>query len=526
MGKNLKRACLTLSFAAAMCVASNSFGAITVLFNGVGSSAAFNAMALAAGNVTGGKICGTNNWTLKSGGSGHDSRSSSINDVSGNIWIVWNGSSTGSGTTQVCAYLNIDSVVGNRLYFAEPRGTLSLPSSDIGAAGGNLVPLLPADVALPQTVYNALNGVAFNAAPSDIRPEDALFATTRALAPIPTPAKWCPTCGLGYGPGPVGQTILSEFSTKSTQVVNFAIMGTDPITGQTIPGFNTTDVGAQVILVLANTLDTSSSGLGNAAFNNIDRFVVGHVWNGDLTRTRDLIPSTGLSSTSLHVLNREPLSGTFNTFEFSIPGSLEVNSTQENKVNPANANNNPLNLTAADGATRQRVIGTGEMTSEVGTIDDSLGYAFFSFGNVSGITTTAKYLTVDGVDPLFATYTGGTLPTCTAPCPGEVTFPNVMNGSYPAWNVLVVTSANPVPSGIQSLISAAQSQVANIPDFVPNSSLEVFRSHYTQSGVAPQNGHVAHSKESGGSMGGAVLTVQADLDAITDTGKQLVGFKQ
>lgn len=526
MGKNLKRVVLTLSLVAAVSMASNSFAqnaSIAVKFNAVGSSAAFNAFALAAGNATGGKLCGTNNWTLKSGGSGHDSRSSSISDVSGNIWIVWNGLASGGGTTQVCSYLSIDSVVGSRLFFAQPRGVLTLPSSDVGAAGANLVPLLPADVPLPQSVFNALNNAAFNAAPSDIRPEDALFATTRALG---TFANKCNPAGggLGYGPGPIGQTILSEFSTKSAQVVNFAIMGTDPISGQKIPAFLTTDVGAQVVLVLANTSDTSSSGLGNASFNNIDRSVAGKVWDGTLSRTRDLIPSTGLASTALHVLNREPLSGTFNTFEFCIPGNIEINSTQECGVNPAT--DNPLNLTDADGASRQRVIGTGEMTSEVGSIEDALGYAFFSFGNVSGITTTAKYLAVDGVDPLFANYTTGALPTCTAPCPGEVTFPNVVNGSYPVWNVLVVDTANPAPTFVESLITTAQTQIANIPDFVPNSSLEVFRSHYTQSGVAPQNGHVAHSKESGGSMGGGVFTVQADLDSITDTGKQLVGFKQ
>ena len=169
MGKNLKRVILTLSLVAAMSVASNASAAISVLFNAVGSSAAFNAVALAAGNVTGGHICGNNNWTLKSGGNAHDSRSTSISDVSGNIWIIWNGSASGTGTTQVCSYLNIDSVVGTRLFFATPRATLTMPSSDVGAAGANLVPLLPVDVPLPQNVYDALNNATFNAAPSDIR---------------------------------------------------------------------------------------------------------------------------------------------------------------------------------------------------------------------------------------------------------------------------------------------------------------------------------------------------------------------
>jgi len=47
-----------------------------------------------------------------------------------------------------------------------------------------------------------------------------------------------------------------------------------------------------------------------------------------------------------------------------------------------------------------------------------------------------------------------------------------------------------------------------------------------QSGVQPKNGHLPRSTEAGGDMGGAVLTVQADLDNITDTGKEPVNLKQ
>ena len=101
-----------------------------------------------------------------------------------------------------------------------------------------------------------------------------------------------------------------------------------------------------------------------------------------------------------------------------------------------------------------------------------------------------------------------------------------MNGSYPIWNVLRITTGVPEPAGAASLISAAQVQVANIPDFVPISQLQVFRSHYSQAGFGCRNGHLAHSKELGGDMGGAVFTVQADFDNITDTGKELCNYKQ
>jgi hypothetical protein len=499
-----------------------------VLFNGVGSSAAFNAMALAAGGtitapggVCGGSINGGGNWTLKNGASGVDNRGV-ISAVTGNVWIVWNAAAANNTTGGiVCAYLNIDSVVGNRLFFAVPRGTLSIPSSEIGMSGGNLVPIFPLDTPLPSNVYNALNNVAFNAAPSDIRPEDAAFATTRALSALTSNSS-----GLGYGPGPIGATILSDFSTKSAQVVAFNISCTDPITGQAVPRFATTNVGAQVQLVLLNTTlgGVGTGNFGDPAFNNVDRFVLARYLNGAFTRTRDMIPSSGLPVVPVHVLLREPLSGTMNTMEFCIPRSVEVNTSQEKNVNPAV--DNPLDQVAADGGSRQRVIGTGEMVSEVGALGNALGYAFFSFGNVSSAVTTAKYVTVDGVDPLFANYTGGTLPTCTAPCPGQVTFTNVINGSYPIWNVLRVTTNTPVPTGIASLISAAQTQIANIPDFVPYNSLQVFRSHYNQDGVTGRNGHISRSIESGGDMGGAVLTVQADDDNITDTGLELTQLKQ
>ncbi|HMD83781.1 MAG TPA: hypothetical protein VKO18_03665 [Terriglobia bacterium] len=523
MATRWKLAVLVLSIVAAMSLAPNGFASgPTVLFNGVGSSAAFNAFALAArySNGTTG-VCGAHNWTAASGtATGFDQRSSSITAVSGSIWIVWDA----EPATIVCAYLNIDSVVGNRLFFAVPRGLLEIPSSAIGTfSATSQVPTFT-DEALPSDVYTALNGTAFNAAMSDIRPEDALFATTRALTALGTVVTGTAFKGLGYGPGPIGSLINSEFSTKYAQVVNFAMTGTDPITSEAVPSFLVQNVGGQVLMVLVNTSDTSAAGLGNSAFNNVGRFTLGRVQAGLTTRTRDLIPSSGLPIVPLNVLLREPLSGTWNTMEYCIPNSKEVALTQENNVNPAV--DNPLNQTSADGATRRRVIGTGEMVKQVGLISDAIGYAFFSFGNVKPIVGTGKYLTVDGVDPIQATYTGGTLPTCTAPCPGAVTFPNVINGSYPIWNILRVITASPAPSGVNSLISAAQTQVASIPDFVPIGQMLVFRSHYAQSGFGGKDGHAPREVESGGDMGGAVLTLSEDLDSITDVKKEIGSVHQ
>jgi hypothetical protein len=143
------------------------------------------------------------------------------------------------------------------------------------------------------------------------------------------------------------------------------------------------------------------------------------------------------------------------------------------------------------------------------------------------VVGNTRYLTVDGVDPLFPSYAGGSFPTCTAPCPGIVTFTNVINGSYPIWSIYRVVTATKVPAGVSAVISAAQTQASTtIPDFVPINQLHVFRSHYNLAGRLGSNGLATGTKESGGDVGGAVLPVEADLDYFTDTGKQLIGLKQ
>src|SRR5580698_4233402 len=197
MKKPIMPTAARLMLAVIICVVTNLYAAASpVVFNGVGASVLFNTFALAADSSS---QCGTNIWTYKKGASGIDGRSSSIPAEVGNIWIVWDTS-----LTTVCAYLSIDATVGAQLFFAVPKATLSIPSSEIGAAGQNLIPTLT-DTTLPQAVYTALNAKAFNAAVLDSRPEDALFAETRVLAAY-DPVHYD---GLGYGPGPIGTPIQS-----------------------------------------------------------------------------------------------------------------------------------------------------------------------------------------------------------------------------------------------------------------------------------------------------------------------------
>jgi ABC-type phosphate transport system substrate-binding protein len=347
--------------------------------------------------------------------------------------------------------------------------------------------------------------------------------------------------GLGYGPGPIGADIDSAFSSSYAQVVNYALSGNDPITGQPTLPRTVLNVGAEVGLVVVNASDTSAAGLGNSEFKNVNRFVLARVLAGQATRTRDLVPGSGLPVVPLNVVLREPISGTMNTFEYCITNSVEIGSSQETGVNPAitepgPTQGNPLNQLAADGAWRKRAIGTGQEVQEVGANVDTLGYTFFSFGNVNplatgkyastGNTGIGKYLMVDGVDPLYATYTNGALPTCSAPCTNQITFPNVINGTYPIWSIMHVITDQPVPPGVSALVTDAQTEVASIPDFVPIAQLQVFRSHYLQAGLIGINGHLPRMTEQGGDVGGAVLTIQTDLDNIADTGKELTGLKQ
>jgi hypothetical protein len=511
----LKSIVVGLSLCAMVLLASNSYAAPTILFNGAGSSAQFNTWAFAA-SLTSPAICGTRNWTKTNGGVVHDSRLSTIPDNKGNIWIVWDND---SNPTTICSYISVDSGVGVRAFFAVPTATLVLNSSDNGSAGDNLVPHpCRADVSLPAAVFNALQGAAFNAAMTDIRPEDALFATNRALAPLTQNRS-----GLGYGPPPVGQPILSAFSSKSAVPVQFALSGTDPISGQMINfTYQTSTTGASPVVVFANSTLTGLGHLGNILFTNIPRFVLGWTLNGNLSRGRDLVTTVAtLPSVGMHVMLREPISGTYNTMEFCIPRSLEINSSQENNVTPPA--DNPLNQTYASGGTRQRVIGTGEMVSEVGSHADALGYAFWGFGNFAPVLTTTKYVTVDGIDPIKASYLNGQFPSCSnPPCPGAVTFPHLKDGTYPIWSFLRIVTVSPIPSGIQSLYTAALTEAGQIPDFVPANQMAVFRSHYNQSGVTASNGIISGHAEAGGDMGGAVFNNAADKDYFADTGAEIL----
>jgi len=682
----------TLAFMTSLLLTTNVFagtaqctGGVNLRFVGVGSSAQFADLAYAADNLL---TTAHGSFALISfKGSTITDKRASLSDTGLSTWVMWDPTATTS-PCDAYVYFQTDSGVGDKDFFAYETFTAtastvtsaqdfksiaaayaSIPTGVISA--GNLIPGLSDNSTdpngVPATLQTALNTTPetyvnqpdppqplkycgnlattrtseyycyFNAAGTDIRPEDALFAVTRALTAYNglsypnTKVGTGSLSGLGYGTGAgcatgtskVGCGIEDSFLNGSTapavfNVVTFALSGTDPISGGSIPSYTTLSVGAApVIPIVANT-DTGASDFGhtytdaagntNYTFNDINRQTLAQIYSGYTHCTGDILSSGASSSDAgepIQVIEREPLSGTYNTFEFTAVRTLSGSanpaqntsepvsnddSGQEQFNNPNLYPNlsgcsynsggypdancfNPLYLTlggtkcaGTSGGTypglpiRLRAIGTGEMVKAVTqqlnksgsgstTVFNALGYAFWSYGNlnplcssISGTSCTGTwrghYLTVDGIDPLFATEggefdngygnTGNPSPRNAPYNPSgaynppvcdlkvgtkcfAIPFTHMFDGKYPLWSLLrTVTFANvtnklATPAGVLDMI--ANEEIASVTDglsdFVPflntvtgsngvytgNLNLFVYRAHYKQSSVNPANGH-------------------------------------
>jgi len=550
---------LSAALLAAAVIAAPAANATTVTVKvlGAGSSAMWQTAAIGAFNQLAG--AGAQHFTVKgsctSGNCAqiHDSRSSSILPEGGNLWVVW--STANPSVTNIWAYISVDSVVGNRAFFATPRTTLQIdPETETGSGfTTNLISsnLWGNDAAnLPSNVYAALNNATITTAFTDIRPEDAKFANCRTLNELETGTY----LGLGYGTGTtcttlIGTQILSNFSTTVANPVNFNIRGTDPITGETVKPYTTVDVGASPIVFLVNRTNPNGlgyGGVGTPAITNITVPMAQTLWSGADCETNVFAAAGPPTSVPVYVMQREPMSGTMNTTEFTtfrcgntagtagtcpVTGNTNDHNSQEKGVVPPPQGtvntNNPLNLPCtAGGGSRERAIGTSEMVgTAVKNTPDSIGYAFWGYGNVSKIagTTSYGYLTLGGVDPIQSSYSNGELPLCVSStgvsgvCPATpgTSFPNVRNGTYTAWSTLrVVTDTSGVNlTNTKILVNAIENNVnTTVPDFVPfaavggDPGLQYYRSHYTQSGVAGNNG-LSGQHETGGDMGGCIEPV-------------------
>ena len=543
----------------------------SIQFLGGGSSALYLELGQAAVNQAGAGGCV---WSFgkSSGILARDARTSTPTDEQGNIWVVWTpGTGTCSapaGSYNIWSYMSLDSTLGDRCYFevdsSGTPGCVQVFTIASGTAGANKLCYPSATTCtsfgdttggIAANVITALNGQHWFVAGTDIRPEDAKFATYRLLQPCGAAINRQPfdlilrqTYGLGYGTSTtgVGTSISSFYSTASFHVLDFNISGNDPInTTAAVPGYTTLTVGAQPVVVAVGPNNTTGTGLNLAT--DIPAYVLMSFYNGALGRATDLLGPT--QPWAVTTLVREPLSGTYNVFEWSSVNNSQFHDSQDAfNCNPNTGAiiSNPMNLKSINGqfanggqqfAFRNRVIGTGEMVAQLQKATDTdnrLGYFFWSAGNAAGLTNV-KYLTVNGVDPLQNSYSNGTLPGSGGPGdPGlsAITFKYLNQGDYPAWSALRLVTRAPFTTAVSNLISAAQTLNSTQNDFVTLANLNVWHSHYAMPVIginSPANGTTINPAtpgdlcnssgalaEAGGDAGGATTLKVANHDFCQD----------
>jgi hypothetical protein len=488
--------------ALALCATASVSNAQTVRFLGGGSSAMFNELGQASASIPGVSCIWTSGKT--SNIVARDIRFSPNIDEQGNFFVAW-GPGTGTCAAPVApydvySYQQLDSVVGDKCYFMNDGsgtpGCVQVLNVTAGATGANKIPGRT-DTAIPQGVITAVAGQHYFVAGTDIRPEDAKFAMMRMLTPCNQIMARQPfnqdsyyTYGLGYqssNPN-LGTAVLGYSGTLggTFNVANFNIVGNDPVnTAAPVPGYTTSTIGAQPILIAVAPFVAGSTGI--AAATDINGFTLTNFYQGTIARATDLTGPT--SANAVNVLVREPTSGTYNTFEYSIPNGTQFHATQEygNCLGNGQVWMNPLHYQSANTAVnafRNRVIGTGNMTSVLQSASsDTLGYFFWSAGNAAGLTNV-KYLKVDGTDPVQDAYTDGVLPGIDAQHPlTNVTFKGLNAGSYPIWSALRLVSPTPVPVGVSNMLTALGTLDSTQHDYVTLANLKVWHSHFYINGI-------------------------------------------
>ena len=545
-------------------------GTLTVQTMIAGSSAMWQSMALGAYN---------NHVSIYGNGPTHhyvssakfnlvDTRPTAISGgaaVTGSdtTWIVWDGVVVaGKCNSNVWAYEKADSVIGNRALFgsiglSQTKGVFieapaSFPANNAsgiastlwgdGSTGENVPAGIQALFASSNEAKGSTAPNLVNVGATDIDPADAFFATARINAVGDTTNGYQ---GLGYGVNAVntppnfgadlahlvGTAIKGDYSADPAAgfpVLAFNLSGQDPFTGKNLPSFTTIPVGASPIVVIHSN-NGGQLGSGGAApftskLSNASEAEIGRVFAG----LGNAAGSFGGCSTcaGYAAYLREPLSGTYNTFEETLarhPSKLAVfrYSQETGNVSGTTVAHNPL---AAFDGYRYRAIGTGNevasvLNSNTNHAKDGIGYTFFSFGNVSGIANNSaySYITVNDTDPIWHNYvpgsvgitdpaqnpTAGQLPNSTTNLPAGCTspggvanphlfpcnenlmwqadnyaqvngstvasysFPNVRNGSYPSWSLLRLVAAG-ASGPANDLVNASNIYVVNtVPDYVP-----------------------------------------------------------
>jgi hypothetical protein len=548
----------------------------TFHFVGAGSSAQFTMAAIAtdqaALNENSAVYDGAetvSHWTLKNGAQISDNRDSlgRILPEVGNISIVWLTNSGGT-VTDIWAVDSVDSTVGVRSFSAvEPNGQGALLQIIVaaGTAGGNLVgpstgalwPDNTPDAALAAAVLAAFGGQATSGTSAtfgphvsvgltDIRPEDALYATTRSYSALNT-TTWA---GLGYqGPTKyIGAPIYTAQGTGTVATpIGFGLSGVkDPIyTKGTVADYVTVPIGAAPIVFIQNNGGNANYPIdvttGVVPGETGGPYNLAHLFDGTTAATTNnpafdaFEGGTVPSPNNITVFLREPLSGTMNTTEFGLFRSdkNDDDSQEVGVTNPTRAPYNPLNLATTGGGNRERSIGTGEVVGKSGTGGYgvlgnaySIGYIFWGFSNALKLVgADFNYLTVDGVDPIGLpasltpgqTFTGLNTSATDYPASlwtGSNTFPNLRNGTYKAWSIyrwlIADSNLGSDPYGYDAVAQIAQDYVdSDVTDFVPfatstgSDGLSVYHSHFKQTNAGDNGAATSqNSFNDGNTLGG------------------------
>lgn len=401
-----------------------------------------------------------------------DTRVTPVNVDPGTTWIVW--AVSGGNATKVWSDTKVDTIVGDRCFFAQPQCTVSATSANLSGSGSSQISssLWGADTALPSSVVGIFSSGTFaNAVASDVRAEDAAFESCRVNSALGggsyAGAATDGLDGLGYNPNNqpgvcpasglapanyLGTPIKSALpgSTSVANVLAFNITGSDPISGTKIPAITSVNLGAVALIAFFERDKGQLGGLTNVTPQQLQAAFSGV--NCDAS-------AFGQAPGGIGIFLREPLSGTMTATELNVlRGPTVYTGTGSGAIlgasQEANVNgpiNNPLNaqsgtcLTGAGG--RYRGVGAGEIISWVqksgstlGT--DGIGYTFFSYGNSSKFANNPAYgyATLNNVDPIWTTYgpqnsTGtpydpGQPPTA-GTLPGSANLPASCSGSFP-----------------------------------------------------------------------------------------------
>lgn len=420
-----------------------------------GSSALYNTVALGAYNNGSGPadaVGATSHWSYKNGSSYlvlQDSRPSALNqDAATGVWVVWDSNSTTtSGSPDIWVFAKVDSVVGDRCFFAQPQcqlidnsgsnlgWTANANNSVSAALWGTDTATLPANVL---SVVETHSSMYVNVAATDIRPEDAWWADNRVNSTLGASTAGGANSdgldGLGYNSNNaagqaanyvtsttgsctgisdaklVGTPIYSAFQNTGTttdraNVLAFNIEGKDPSSCTAIPTYTVNSVGAAPIVFVFSRYGISGAslvGLSNASEQQLQA-----VFSGTNTDAA----AFGLATGAINAFLREPLSGTMNTTEASVfryptlyssgsDAQAVVGLSQETGVGTPTGGsaNNPLGKAAAGGTGfRFRAIGTSE---EVNSVLCSAGVSTNSACN----STSSNSNVADGIGYAFYSY--------------------------------------------------------------------------------------------------------------------------